>query len=98
MTPTLPSEVLDAAAELITPEGAWGQGGCGNVYSNCAMTAIWKAGKAGGGNAASAYLHRTLEASDDYAVFGWNDDPNRTQAEVISALRRAAELARSENS
>ena len=34
--------------------------------------------------------------AEDTQVFEWNDAPERTQAEVIEAFRKAAELARSE--
>jgi hypothetical protein len=38
-------------------------------------------------------LQRTTKA---ISVANWNDQPERTQAEVIEAFRKAAELARSE--
>jgi hypothetical protein len=43
---------------------------------------------------------RALEAliSPDLSVAGWNDAPERTQAEVVAALRKAADLATEEGS
>lgn len=91
-----PSEILNAAADLITPEGAWGQGNFvkrvngKNCY--CAVGAI-EAMPSG----ASRNLRTACEAV--YAIIkapsitGWNDHPDRTQAEVIDALRKAAKLA-----
>jgi len=41
-----------------------------------------------------AWVRSAVEYDGDIAM--WNDDPGRTPAEVVAALRKASELARSE--
>jgi hypothetical protein len=120
-----PSEVLDRAADLIEPEGAWTQfiaaaeapladpddvptDEDGDIIEPdetapemrcwCATGAIWKAANLGPFPAAPM-----AEAATDfvrqvvgYSVTSWNDAPERTQAEVVAALRKAADLARAD--
>lgn len=98
-----PSYVLERAAALIEPEGAWTQGAygrdvlgapCGGrsdkAVCRCAAGAILNVGP-------HCYdaedFHRRV-TGQGYEAF--NDAPGRTQAEVVAALRQAAELARSE--
>lgn len=108
----LPSETLTKAADLLTPEGKWTQGAYARGKSGrsvhehspsavcfCALGALWRVGDVGAlwrvGDddwRAKGYLRRVI----DTAIAEWNDDPARTQAEVVAALRKAAELARSE--
>lgn len=42
-----------------------------------------------------AAIERLSDAIGSWHIPYWNDTPGRTQAEVVDALRRAAELARS---
>jgi hypothetical protein len=108
----LPSEVLEQAAALIEPEGAWTQGEYGRdsqgfsvpnwdprCVCRCASGAIWSAA----GEQTPAYdsaardqAHLYLRRSLGHGITIWNDDGRRTQPEVVAALRKAAELARSE--
>jgi hypothetical protein len=65
----------------------------------CATGAIWKAADLGW--AAQPSDPRATAADYVRQIVGdhvphWNDAPGRTQAEVVAALRQAAELARSE--
>lgn len=109
MTETLlPSVVLDRAADLIEPEGAWTQryfarvepgGNCIGPRETaakcwCAFGAIlnivgsaWEAE-----DRAIPFLRAITREGIDH----WNDAPERTQPEVVAALRKAADLARSE--
>lgn len=105
-----PSEVLDKAADLIEPEGAWTQGTWARDASGsdnpdptnevcwCGWGAIYKvAGYEWPRYAleAAGFADRTVGAAcGAYQV--WNDAPERTQIEAVAALRKAAELARSE--
>lgn len=109
----LPSQVLDAAADLIKPEGAWTT--CG--YARTARGALvgpleeaavcWCAKGAISRAAGEHHTHRAqrlwvtaaksiVRTHDDGVLAQWNDAPERTQAEVVQALRDAAELARKE--
>ncbi len=101
-----PSEILSAAADLIEPEGAWTQGayarlegglsGYGfepGVLCRCAVGGVY--GAIGGFPAediASFFRHTPHESIGHFQL--WNDAPERTQAEVVTALRQAAEKAR----
>lgn len=101
------ADILDAAADLIEPEGAWTQGAfarhrsgnpIGPLESNaacwCASGAIQRADS-------RRRFSPAWEDFNDYAVSlgflhmaAFNDAPERTQAEVVAALRAAAEKAR----
>lgn len=102
------SEVLDKAADLIEPDGAWTQGvnardADGNPTSAlddtatcwCALGAI-----AHIDDSRRAYLYACALSQQVWAVRRfrdvphWNDDPERTQAEVVAALRAAAQAER----
>lgn len=103
-----PSEILRKAADLIEPEGAWTQEafartkrgrpiGYGEAPAMCfcALGAMYRSSLAVPLSLAEAtrdYLDRIV-GSD---VTGWNDAPERTQAEVVQALRDAASLAEAE--
>ncbi|GGB14780.1 hypothetical protein GCM10011380_00230 [Sphingomonas metalli] len=103
------ADVLDAAADLLTPEGAWTQD---TVYRDrygnpagdtrgpavcwCAVGAICEVN--------IGYAMKACEAAEVglpvtapgalRPLSAWNDDRARTQAEVIAKLREAAQLAR----
>ena len=96
-------ETLRKARELLTPEGAWGQGrdaenaaglpcspGDEGAVCWCSYGAMNRAGQAE--KARPFFMAAT--GADDYAgVVGWNDAPDRTHAEVLAAFDRAIELA-----
>lgn len=67
------------------PPYSWGEGPNGE---RCAIRAI---NQAAGGytDAAEAAQHRLRQIVGD-SISNWNDDPDRTKAEVIAALRTAA--------
>jgi hypothetical protein len=104
------SDVLDRAADKIAPEGAWTQGawartrpnapGC--IGPNETNAKCWCMG--GAVRSVAPYTTLEGEALDrlrDYCreVFyadydAWNDAPERTQQEVVTALREAARRER----
>lgn len=108
-------DILNAAADLIEPEGAWtveaeARNAAGqdidvldlddseddtNPVCWCAGGAIFKAAnKLGNNRSLASSALRFLESSLGVAsVPAWNDEPGRTQAEVVAALRKAAEEA-----
>ena len=104
----LPSVVLDRAADLIEPEGRWTNDGDywngddGNPECFCALGAIWFVCDPPGfvgdveNGPAARMLARSLGLPGTLHIAKWNDHLGRTQAEVVAALRKAAELARSE--
>lgn len=92
------ARILDAAADLIEPEGAWGQGqwesstGC-----LCAEGALAKAGACERFvDVCRAPVGRFFEPLVGGDIVAWNDAPGRTQAEVVAKLREAAAKARAE--
>jgi len=103
------ADILDKAAEIIEPEGAWTQhyyarGKSGNRVSSrraarcfCALGAI---NFAAGHNPDVDYipaihaLEPFVKGEDAFDVPDWNDAPERTQAEVVAKLREAAAKAR----
>jgi hypothetical protein len=99
------ADVLDKAADLIEPEGAWTQeymardadGYLASVRSEkavrfCAMGAIRRVNRVGE-DAALSFLKLAIGKDN---VARWNDSIDRTQAEVVAALRQAATLSRNE--
>jgi hypothetical protein len=105
----LPSQVLDKAADLITPDGAWTQGhgahkADGNITGArspdatcwCLHGAVLAASGQPFADRAEAFVERALGMEHITDAYDWNDDPARTQPEVVAALRKAADLARSE--
>lgn len=111
-TPLCVADVLERAADLIEPEGAWTRGiyaadECNDSIDTlhpgakcfCAMGAVYRA-------AGASSLHKTgpLDVVNDIrthlthvlgtTMASFNDAPERTQPEVVAALRRAATLAR----
>lgn len=103
------ADVLDRAADLIEPEGAWTQGALvrdrqGNALRvsdkgrscYCMAGALVAAG--GPWSAAWSFLDNILpEQRDSNRTAAFNDAPERTQAEVVEKLREAASLARPED-
>lgn len=104
--------VLNRAADLITPPGAWTQGsyardaeGCpvplDDPYAECFCVAGAIARFAKGEDWADGLqiVRRTLNtgrAVPFVSVSGWNDEAGRTQAEAVQLLRDAARLAERE--
>ena len=98
--------ILRRAAETIEPEGAWTRGALardwngspiGHDEDNASCFCLHGAlARVNGGDAYNEiicdYIIRVIgtELSVD-----WNDAPERTQAEVVAALRAAADLAES---
>jgi hypothetical protein len=98
------AEVLSKAADLLEKPGAWtkrafARDAGGRPVEDptepeavcfCAAGAIWRSG----GEVCGAAYNALLEYLGD-AVFvsGWNDAKDRTQAEVVAALREAARRA-----
>lgn len=102
------SDVLDAAAALIEPEGAWTQGtiyrdakgkpagvGTGDPVCWCALGAIMHVGYYS--EAGLGFVEGDLPPTGAGALrplSAWNDDPERKQSEVVARLREAATKAR----
>ena len=97
-----PSVVLDAAADLLAPKGAWTQGTYamdadgGGVSSTdetavrwCAYGAITRIDQGDGHGARVLFLAWLGED-----VVQWNDAKGQTQRKVVNGLRRAAKFAR----
>lgn len=104
------ADVLTAAADLIEPEGWWTQGATARTSTGeraviaepdaacwCMIGAVWEvAGWLGPIGEAEGALLDLLGVGN---VARWNDAPERTQAEVVAALRAAAaKAATAENS
>lgn len=85
------AEVLDAAANLIEPEGAWTQHEWGHDGCYCLDGALMAA-KGTGYTFPELDLIREVTGAE--SAIHWNDADHRTQAEVVAKLREAAELAR----
>ena len=107
------ADVLDRAADLIKPEGAWTRGAYARDEHNdsidtlhpdakcfCAMGAVYRAA-----GASSLYKTGRIDVVNDVrkhlitvvgtTMASFNDAPERTQAEVVAALRSAAAAAHS---
>lgn len=92
------ADVLDAAASLIEPAGAWIQGeeastNLAGAACYCAMGAVAVVCPPGLYHAAWGFARQACGGS----VTRFNDDSTRTQAEVVAALRQAASLARTQS-
>lgn len=107
------ADILNAAADLIEPEGAWTQGyfaadELGGKWQDeettmygavcwCALGAVadvtgqdpWATWDATPAGAAMDAIKQVIGGP----VVQWNDAPERTQAEVVAALREAAKKA-----
>jgi len=64
--------------------------GIGNNNERCALMAIWAQGNNNDAVDAANRLARYLGFTERKQVVHWNDTPERTKEEVISALREAA--------
>lgn len=96
------SEILNKAADLIEPEGAWTQGtwartangsddaAIGEDVCWCAYGAIRRASEFVN-DLSDECVEKVRQLVGD--VITWNDAPERTQAEVVAALRAAAQKA-----
>lgn len=104
--PQTVADVLDAAADLLTPEGAWITGKSATtkdgeyVNSNhpeaacfCALGAILRSG-GDPINADDFFGAHIKQGGGWWAIGQWNDSFGRTQSEVVAALRAAATSAR----
>lgn len=102
------ADVLERAADLIEPEGAWTQG-CGSRDDSGANLDDAEPGEGGPAVcfcAAEAIwrvnalyyginpAHQFMMRFVGGEIPKWNDAPERTQAEVVAKLREAAALAR----
>ena len=90
------ADILDKAADLIEPEGAWSGFVCDGP--NCAATAIDDVAQTyRASRPALVYFAKFLGSSNILGgIWKWNDAPERTQAEVVAKLREAASKARGE--
>jgi len=100
------AEVLERAADLIEPEGAWTQGAYArDVLGNNlnpdeqwgpSPTAVCRCMYGAVAEVARPNGYQYLPPSGSWGLPGteWNDAPERTQAEVVAKLREAAALAR----
>jgi hypothetical protein len=102
--PTKPNEALRAARELLTPEGAWtkqalafsADGKSVNPSSDeavcwCVSGALFHTNGEGPTNSLWDFVELAIGGN----IASWNDDPNRTHSEVLSALDCAIALAES---
>lgn len=99
------ADVLERAADLIAKPGAWTQGYYGltdsGAYADtprdavcfCALGAIKAAQHAVEFDAEIDDAERFFRNFNG-SITSWNDAPERTQAEVVAALRQAATAAR----
>lgn len=117
MTNTSIADVLEKAADLIEPEGAWTQGAfakdqLGNEYLGyeesgdirefgATCFCVFGALAIAEGVIDPEWARLSEESLRSFLGFKyageishWNDTEGRTQAEVVSALRAAASLAR----
>lgn len=103
-SPNSVAEVLSAAAALIEPDGCWTQGAASRDASGGMGAAANKAvcWCLFGAISRVAGVRTWLETDAFEAVrqvvgdafIPWNDAPDRKQAEVVAALRKAADLVR----
>lgn len=110
MTGLSVAEVLNRAADLLTPEGAWTQGAGArdrdgralvaphpNAVCWCAFGAIAQVGGDNPDCTSVVYrASRLLDHDQKLDIIEWQDKHGRTQAEVVAALRSAATLASNE--
>jgi len=96
------AEVLDRAADLIEPAGAWTQGKWGSpetcmcaegaIFAACEASPMYDRNRIPGAIGVLTSMLPAIPRGNPIAF--WNDDPERTQAEVVAKLREAAALAR----
>jgi hypothetical protein len=99
------ADVLERAAALIEPEGAWTQGvlgrdangrilmarDLGRAVCFCAQGAIIRVSDASLAWHAVQAVQKIIRSE---GLGYWNDRPGRTQKQVVAKLREAAKLAR----
>lgn len=105
------SEVLRKAADRVEPEGRWTQGaaartanGSGVCWDNqtavcwCTVGAFTLEADQDDAldTSVRGYIKRAIGMNEFGHISLWNDQPSRTQSEVVAALRKAAELAEAE--
>ncbi|WP_380778018.1 hypothetical protein [Sphingomonas sp. R86520] len=97
-TPLCVADVLERAADLIEPEGAWIRGSFvgerNGIECFCAMGAIDRAAGTDQDLDETVIFSTLRKVIGRQSIVSWNDSPERTQPEVVAALRRAATLAR----
>ena len=95
------AEVLEIAAVKLEAPGAWQQGkfvtfdAAGEPVCFCAMGVLGNMSSVGWD--AIRFIEQGLPKTKPGGLSplaDWNDDPDRTQAEVVSKFREAAALAR----
>lgn len=96
--PNAVADVLERAAEILTPRGAWTQGVYG-LYDGpcCAVGAIVRAGGFASARRAEDWLDRNASDAlgmDALELEDWNDRKRRRKGEVVAKLREAAAKAR----
>lgn len=90
------AEVLNGAADLIERDG-WCQGTPPESGPVCAGVAITRAARRGAVRLTERAVFQLGEViGQQWSVIPWNDAPGRTAAEVVGALRAAAERASGE--
>ena len=100
------AEVLRAAADLVEPEGAWTRGVYARGKDGqqvdpqsrratcwCGVGAIIRAGGWDSVFRAEKFLRVAARYRSQDALPHWQDRKGRTQADVVAALRKAADLA-----
>lgn len=93
------AETLEMAASLIEPEGAWTQQVAGKPFPRstgtpCCMGYAIEQNADGDMGPAIEALYAVAPFNSIRGLVAWNDAPERTQAEVVAALRAAAAKAR----
>lgn len=96
------ADILNAAADLIEPEGAWTQDAAARSAKGWVIVpntkgavcwCVWGAIQRAGNERRVADEAFLFFATTTPAPIDWNDAEGRTQAEVVAALRKAAALA-----
>lgn len=109
---TTVADILTAAADLIEKPGAWTQGAFARTLDGgpaiwtdddaacfCVAGAIERVGGTASRNRAWDFFNDWTVKRGFRHLANWNDAPERTQAEVVAALRAAAaKAATTENS
>lgn len=84
------SEVLERAHEVIETDG-WIQNKLHTNEGYCAIGALIATNNISGTGKALQYL---TDATHEYDIVHWNNNPVRTKEEVLDAFMAAAKLAR----
>lgn len=87
------SEILVSARALLAKPGIWVKGGGGSSGCYCVAEAMWLYTPPGAGRVALNLF--SIANSISGFVSLWNDKPERTLPDVLAALDKAIELARS---